>query len=77
MSGAYPDGCTAGDIPGCGPEPHFIDEDRAYDDFVARVDHGEQCPTCLERSGIEAETNLGVECFACPCGTRWVAGVTL
>ena len=75
MSGAYPDGCTAADIPGCEPEPHYVDEDAAYDDFRQRVDDGLQCPACLTRRGITSETNLGVDCFGCACGTRWVAGV--
>ena len=43
MSGAYPDGCTAADLPGCEPEPHYVDEDAVYDDFCQRVDDGAQC----------------------------------
>lgn len=77
MSGAYPDGCTAAAIPGCGPEPHYFDEDRAFDDFIARVDFGEECPRCYAREGITPENNLGLDCFVCKCGARWVAGERL
>jgi hypothetical protein len=77
VSGAYPDGCTAADIPGCEPEPHYVDEDAAYDDLRQRVDDGAQCPTCLTHSGITSETNIGIKCYACTCGERWVAGVSV
>jgi ribosomal protein L37AE/L43A len=47
-------------------------EDRDYDEYVARVDAGEQCPTCKRRGPISKAQALGVPLFHCGvCGAEW------
>lgn len=45
--------------------------DLAYDDMMARIDAGEECPRC-HREDIESAKALGMPLFHCrTCGTDW------
>ncbi len=67
---AYPSGTVAADLDP--PASMDRDDDARYERFISRVDDGLQCPECLSRQGISSEVNLGVACFACRCGARWI-----
>jgi len=69
VSGAYPDGCTAADIPGCEPEPRYVDEDAAYDAFVEACDRGAACGFCHHTVPMQRFVVLGIGVWNCPhCG---------
>ena len=69
MSGAYPDGCVATDLPGCGPDEYRTDEDAAYETFLAECDDGERCGLCQQRVKLEQTSALGIPLLHCPhCG---------
>jgi len=38
---------------------------------------GKLCAVCFATEGIASETNIGIKCYACACGERWVAGVSV
>jgi hypothetical protein len=53
------------------PASMFADEDAAYDDYVERVDNGEQCPDCGGRD-ITTEIALQFPLFVCrTCNCHW------
>jgi hypothetical protein len=52
-------------------------EDQEYDDFVARVDAGEECPTCHASYGICKSVAMGFPLFICSrCSSEWFDWVT-
>jgi hypothetical protein len=68
VSGAYPDGVTAADIPDGGFDRyHLIDEDAEYEDFVQRCDDGLACYVCKQERPMIATSALGIALWRCPC----------
>lgn len=56
---------------------HYDDAaDLLRDEFVERVDAGEQCPECYSRGRIECVPVYGTKAFACPCGCLWFDSIT-
>lgn len=63
------------------PEPYVdhdpdFDGDRLYDEFIERVDRGDQCPDCKGYKEITREVALGIPIFHCACGASWFDWVT-
>jgi hypothetical protein len=51
--------------------PGEADPDTEYDDFIARVDAGEQCAVCKVRHQMRRSTALGLPLFTCRrCGAE-------
>jgi hypothetical protein len=71
VSGAFPDGTCAADIPDGGFERYrLVDEDAEFEDFMQRCTDGLACYVCRqEERPMIATSALGVELWRCPsCG---------
>ena len=54
-----------------------MSEDQEYDDFVARVDEGKECPICHAYHGIEKTEAMGLPLWHCShCSADWFDWVT-